>query len=245
MIPITGVSLIEQFRSYFQCTAEELSERVRNRMPALHSEWHTFFDGKEVNETTLADFYTRSEILKYAYLHTGLSQIQFGITAMKDIAERYPFQTMLDIGCGFGILSGIFCDEVDVWLADFPNTHLAFLPILWEKAHTVSLLDIQQIPATFDVVYCSEVLEHTLHPVQFFLEQVAGRLKENGTAIVAYSFIGYESNHTHLKDGMKYMSEGRDSFLDELAAVGWRMVYTPNNTLKVFKHGSSNRERTV
>lgn len=95
--------------------------------------------------------------------------INWGVHALLKLLRDHSFKTVLDIGCGIG-------------------EHKRFFELFEKKVVTCSLQppadfvgDFLEAPieGSFDVIWCSHVLEHQRNP-GLFLDKVYGLLKEGG-----------------------------------------------------------------
>ena len=103
--------------------------------------------------------------------------------------KAYPFQTLLDVGCGTGPM-------IELLLQEFPTPHytgLDLTPRMIEVAQEKNLPhtnfrvgDSENLPfaeKTFDVVVCTNSFHHYPHPQAFFNE-AARVLKRGGRLIL-------------------------------------------------------------
>ena len=99
------------------------------------------------------------------------------------VAELGTGQRILDLGCGSGWLSSLCAPGNEVWGLDFIETSVqraawrGIRPVLADLSDDLPFRD-----ATFDVVVCSEVLEHLFSPEQV-LDECHRLLRTRGVLI--------------------------------------------------------------
>jgi len=114
-------------------------------------------------------------------------------TLVQMILEIKP-QTLLDIGCGSGYLAFLLKREM-------PELHVHGIDISAAALNQAQALDarymmdldrepIPEPDGSFDVVVCSEVLEHLYTP-EVVLREIGRVLKQDGTVLITVPNFGY------------------------------------------------------
>jgi SAM-dependent methyltransferase len=127
-----------------------------------------------------------------------------------------PGTRVLDYGCGPGH-SGIPCVQAgaDVTFADISPRLLIGVTTLCEahgfKVSSYQAVDpIPEIPGTYDIIICKDVLEHVKYPVEL-LERLVSVLVPGGVVWMTVFFNGHELSpyhlpeHYHMDHGTKWL----------------------------------------
>lgn len=92
---------------------------------------------------------------------------------------------ILDIGCGTGLNSKNFIDGNDVTGIDISEEAINKYKLINKKCHVADI--IQGLPfekETFDLVFCSEVIEHNVDTYKF-LNEINRVLKKGGKLLLS------------------------------------------------------------
>jgi len=98
--------------------------------------------------------------------HTFMNDILLADQALEAVLQKYRFQTVLDIGCGQGLHSNIFRQHLKTVIGIDASTH-------WGMPELVADFLTHPFSETFDLVWCSHVLEHQPNARQFLLKVYA------------------------------------------------------------------------
>ena len=115
-----------------------------------------------------------------------------GWEALEYVLNKYDFSTVLDVGCGEGIHSNIFLEHGKIVTALDYGYSFYFKKKQNDNRIKLLVVDINKLESneTYDLVWCSHVLEHQLNPHNF-LCKLHSLLKENGIlAITVPHFNG-------------------------------------------------------
>ena len=118
----------------------------------------------------------------------------------KTLTKKVPRQSLLllDVGCGCAFVAKEFANSdkcvvsLDIALA---NAKKAFEKYHYKK-HAAVVADAYQLPfadGTFDCIFASEIIEHTVNP-QAFVASLLSKIKDNGTLLISTPYkekIGY------------------------------------------------------
>lgn len=133
------------------------------------------------------------------YWQKSPSNILLKEATMKSLEEHAKDKKILDAGAGRLAYKNLIKKYVKSYISsDFSKTH---------KDLDV-VCDIEKMSfknSEFDVVFCSQVLEHVPHPHQA-LKEINRVLKKNGVAIITVPLLGYIHNAPH--DYFRYTKYG-------------------------------------
>lgn len=143
------------------------------------------------------------------------------------LLDRCRFESFIDIGSGFDIYPNLVHDRygVEAYFSDFAHTfNLPFGGQAWGRLDHAVTLNLARLPfadASFDVVLCSEVLEHLVRPIECVSELLrVTRRCLILTSLEALSYNRWERWKSHLAVDVRQPHVERNFFvLSELAAL--------------------------
>jgi len=92
---------------------------------------------------------------------------------------------ILDLGCGTGLNSKFFMNENEVTGVDISDEAIKKYKLINKKCHVADVIDgLPFEKETFDLVFCSEVIEHNVDTSKFLLE-INRVLKKDGRLILS------------------------------------------------------------
>ncbi len=162
---------------------------------------------------------------KYA---AGRECLQSFKLAMLAWIARDRALTILDVGCGSGEISA-HLTALGHRLCGLDISPTAVRKYSWRGLPGVVGNLERGIPATsgaFDVIWCSEVIEHLQHP-EFFLAECRRILKPQGQLILSTPNSGYYVYRLLRAVGFKW---------EKLQHPGHRQFFTPRSLLKLLQH---------
>lgn len=168
---------------------------------------------KKLNRRVSSDFIGSNK-----YWKKSPSNILLYEASKKALAEWAQDKLILDAGAGRLAYRELIKQFAAKYTSsDFMQTH----PDL------DVVTDIEDMPfktGQFEVVFCSQVLEHVPHPWLAFGE-IHRVLKKNGVAIITVPMLGYIHNapydfFRYTEFGLKNMAEDAGFTVKELAAIG-------------------------
>lgn len=140
------------------------------------------------------------------YWNKSPSNILLKRATSESLAEHAQDMRVLDAGAGRLAYKNLIKKYAKSYVSsDFSKTH---------KDLDV-VCDIEEMSfkdGEFDVVFCSQVLEHVPHPTQAFAE-INRVLKKNGIAIITVPLLGYIHNAPH--DYFRYTKYGLETIAKE------------------------------
>jgi len=153
---------------------------------------------------------TEEEKSFHLNLRRGKPPCEHEKTNYQNIEHHLSFEgkKVLDIGCGHGYLLSKIMDKNDVVGVDFIPDNPRKI-----KKKVVNL-DTTKIPfksGTFDVVICSNTLEHITRPL-FVLKQINSLLKKGGKAVIVVPNEYTLRNRIDFTLGKPLISHQIDSF---------------------------------
>lgn len=173
-------TLIRRFFSLFGIGLYRLNASQVRKQPAVDSP--IYHNTRE----RLDKFYSTPESVD-AYLSP--KRIDFYEEVIGLLRERgidYVGKRIVDVGCGTGYLLHMISEKSDPKSLSGLDFSEEALKIAEQMIPGADLLcsNIYELPdATYDVVFCLEVLEHLLHP-QTALRRLIGLLDKKGVAVI-------------------------------------------------------------
>lgn len=106
------------------------------------------------------------------------THVQFSAHAIQALIDHYQFERVLDVGSGAGVHADVFAQHgKSVTTVDYGRSiHFAHSK---QANSIVGDFNTIVLPARFDCVWCSHVLEHQLNP-HGFLRKVHAALEDTG-----------------------------------------------------------------
>lgn len=114
--------------------------------------------------------------------------------ALEYVLKNYDFYTVLDVGCGSGIQSNIFLEHgKNVTALDYGNSFY-FKNRQNDSNIKLIIADINKYESNelYDLVWCSNVLEHQLNP-HSFLCKLHSLVKENGILAITVPHLNSQA----------------------------------------------------
>ena len=137
---------------------------------------------------------------------------------------------ILDLGCGSGYIGESYVNDNDVLFADINEEELK--KVKSENKIKVDALKMPFKKNSFELVFCSDVLEHIKEDKKV-LKNIYNILKENGRAVItlpAYSrFYGH-----HDKLIGHYRRYDKKEFSQMVKEIGFKVEYVKYNSWSMF-----------
>lgn len=161
---------------------------------------------KEYKDLSIKEFTKAAEV--YDSGHAGIYEMcRNDYPPVLDELKNYPFQELLDVGCGTGPM-------IELLLKEFPDHHYTgvdltpqMIQVARDKKldHTKFLVgDSENLPfadQSFDVVICTNSFHHYPNP-QIFMKEAARVLKNGGRLILrdytSNQFMLWLMNHIEM-----------------------------------------------
>lgn len=162
------------------------------------------------------DFYRNSKFnLHRLAWNCAINDERGKALAAVKVANDGRYKTALDYGAGIGTTaSALSLAGLKVTVADVSLPNLEFMTnrskrMELKNFRTVDLVDGRKIGAKYDMIVCTEVLEHVVEPEELarFLDK---RLKPGGSAVLSWSFVDLP---THLPQHFHYQAPHPDQLL--------------------------------
>lgn len=136
-----------------------------------------------------SDLFNSPKFLRDYVAHGRLDFYDEVASLIKQQTEDASIQKIIDIGCGTGHLLGKLHEKFpdsDFYGADFTQDGLTVAQKIFPKAKYI-FYDIyeekKEWESQFDIVICTEVLEHLLHPAKA-LKNLISFIKPNGGMLI-------------------------------------------------------------
>lgn len=168
----------------------EIKSNVVKKSVPVKTAADYFNDGKKPldqnTEELYDEFYSDTEALKDYYSSSRLGFYKMVIAHLKNENVKLNAKNILDAGCGNGhLLNEIDLSFKDCTLSgsDFSQAGIDYAKTLFPKYSFFKHNLYKQISDKFDVIFCTEVLEHLEFPETALLN-IIDSLNEDGIAII-------------------------------------------------------------